>query len=108
LTKGICPKCGNPGSLHLKMIRNKVGRSYRYYYFSHYNRWKGKNEWHYIGKLEKVRHLLTAQVSNPKRFKCLICGRWRFKTWQGIHRHMKVHGISRWEDVRANIIEIEW
>lgn len=116
MTRGVCPKCGKPGSLHLRMVRNKVGRSYPYYYFSHYYHLWGGKKWHYIGRLEKVRRTFIVQtigpsnapviLETPKRFKCLTCGRWRFKTWHGICLHMKTHGVTREEGVRARVTEI--
>ena len=44
----ICPKCGQPGSMQIKTVRNRGGKSYVYKYFAHYV--NGKILWCYVGK----------------------------------------------------------
>jgi hypothetical protein len=49
----VCPKCGKPGSLQTKMVRNNYGTSYQYDYFAHYGGREGsltRINWHYVGK----------------------------------------------------------
>ena len=48
-----CPKCGKPGSLQTKWVKNGQGVRYTYDYFAHYDGRDGsstKIAWCYVGK----------------------------------------------------------
>ena len=49
----LCPRCGRPGSFHIKEFLGKGGRIYRYWYTAHYRPKNGKKssiKWCYVGK----------------------------------------------------------
>jgi len=50
--KNICPKCGEPGSIQNKTVRNRVGKPYIYQYFAHYK--NGRIRWCYIGRPRSI------------------------------------------------------
>jgi len=57
-----CPRCGAKGSLHLKAIKNKVHKTYHYYYCAHYSSEKDSEiRWCYVRKDVAVEMLIQAQ-----------------------------------------------
>lgn len=56
----VCPKCGRRGSLQTKIITNRLGKSYPYHYYAHYE--GGKVKWCYVGA---ARRLLEGTRSSP-------------------------------------------